>query len=223
MLSKDDVINALCTGFLKGSERYVRWSGGDTVHDAGIEFLATATIAEQFVRSARKRDPDSWISLEMPFSDVGEYANAGRPARRGRRPAVFGGRPRVDIAYYDKSEYVRGIIEVKRHLDYFSLRDDAERIYWLIKHYGKPHGTLKFGCVLAIRPIASWQKKTIEDVASEIAEKFKSDFDCSISVRVRNKPLRADDRIEYEEEGKERKIRGFGIACFYFRNKRASD
>src|SRR4051812_33045571 len=106
MLKKAEIISALCDGFVEASDTYIDWSGGNTIHDAGIEYLATVTIAKKIVEAARKSDQDSWVYLEMPFEDVREHCEDS--PRRGRRPPEFSGRPRVDIAYFDRTDRVRG-------------------------------------------------------------------------------------------------------------------
>lgn len=219
MLTKSEILESIKHGFLEAARDYQDWSGNRTIHDAGIEFLATARIADSLISAARQDSLQSWIYLEMPFNLIKHSAGVVKH-KPGRKPDILNGNPRVDLSYFDKTENVRGIIELKRHLSYGGLRRDFERVCALLDYYGRPYGKLKFGVVAAVRPITATQYKSINDVADDIVARFREDFDRPIDKFVKEEPLINAENIPYEtsdtsEEGSFLLANGIGIACFY--------
>lgn len=219
-MQKSEIIEAITAGFHGASTEYLDWSANQNIHDAGIEFMATASIARELIKKGRSNDRNAWIYLEMPFRDI-EYFSDIESKKRGRPRAILQGNPRVDIAYFENPDKIKGVIEVKRHLSFSNLSVDFERVCALVEKYGRPHGCLKFGCVVAIRPIKKSQIKTIDDVAIEVKQEFKERYDQKISLHVEEKFFSNESNVSYETFDTEndsedmKKILGFGVVCFY--------
>ncbi|MCJ2126700.1 hypothetical protein [Methylobacterium sp. J-077] len=218
-MNKQEMIDAIINGFHRASEEYLDWSSDQTIHDAGIEFMACANISRSIIENGRTGGRNAWIYLEMPFEKIELYSNIA-VRKKGRPRAILQGSPRVDIAYFEGIGNIKGVVEVKRHLSYSNLSRNFERVCALMEKYGRPHGCLRFGCVVAIRPIKSGQRKSSFEISADIKSEFEAKYDQNITVHVKEKILNEAEDITYvtsenDSEDDNTLVKGFSVACFY--------
>ena len=86
----------------------------------------------------RRRINGQSLVMEVPFSDIEEWAEA--EPRRGRRRRTLSGRNRADIVIRDENSFPINVIEVKRRWSVKSCFKDLKRIRDLIVQYGPDQG-----------------------------------------------------------------------------------
>ncbi|WP_156376023.1 hypothetical protein [Methylobacterium sp. Leaf117] len=165
------IIQTAQQGGLDAQSTYSRWSNGMGISYSGVEAFVSVKIAEK-IHLELNDTKKLFVTLEYP---VQALINNAEKKFRGRKPRRLSANGRVDVTVWDKDDYPRVIIEVKRHLKWQSLEDDIDRISLFMKRYGTQNeGSLAAG--LMIVPFVTWQKlgrekiHTHEQTILEIAE-----------------------------------------------------
>jgi hypothetical protein len=152
MLTRSEIQSTILQSIISASEEYISMSGGLTLHDSGIEQSLSYSVGKAIWEAAISKDNAGYVTLETSFKDLERWSSAG--GIRGRRGASISHKGRVDIAYYDVNQYLRGVIEMKRWLDYSTIEGDVKRVYQLLKRLDR--GTLKWACLAT--PAFVWNK-----------------------------------------------------------------
>ena len=216
MLRIDEITDIVLKSTLKASSDYVDFSGDQTIHDFGVEFLISAQIARGIIRKARgfKKREEAYVTLESPFRYIRKDARVS--PRRGRPRKSFEGKSRVDLIYYDRRGRAVGVFEVKRHLSYANLEKDVCRIRDILSEVGrKKMGSVKFGCLASIREINNRQKKYTSEIAEEIKQEIVRQFP-SLACVVGNRRKKLPKSMVYRNDRDEKvTLTGFEAVCFY--------
>lgn len=146
-------------GGLNSQAMYSRWSNGMGAVYSGVEAFVSVKIAEQ-IHQDLYDSQKLFVTLEYPIRRIMENAEQ---QFRGRKPRRLNDNGRVDVVVWDKYNYPKVLIEVKRHLRWGSLVDDADRISLMMKRYGTQNGgTLAAGIIIV--PFVTWQNAEREEI-----------------------------------------------------------
>ena len=139
-MRRRDMVAAIQKGILDANTLLERWSGGFWVHDRGVEGLMVSQIAQAIY----ERGLSGFLDLEVPFHDL--EACAGAKPKRGRRPSLIEGRPRIDLAVFNAQSSLIAAVEVKRGWVDEPCSRDIDRLWTLIQRLGRERsGSLQCG------------------------------------------------------------------------------
>lgn len=146
-------------GGLNSQSVYSRWSNGMGAVYSGVEAFVSVKIAEQ-IHQDLYDSQRLFVTLEYPTRAI--IANA-EIKFRGKKPRRLDDNGRIDVVVWDKYNYPIALIEVKRHLRWGSLKEDADRISLLLKRYGTQNGgSLVAGLIVV--PFVTWQNASREKI-----------------------------------------------------------
>jgi len=167
VLTIQEVKEALSYGVSEANAQYIKWSGGLSVQDHGVENLMSSWMAKSLFDLGSKKDSQCYVTLETSFREIAEGAGQKGP---GRWPSRLNGR--CDVVYYDRNGNATGLIEIKRWFGYSRQKNDIDRLTTMMEKCS----SIKWSAVAAIRQ--RWQ--TTRDEASATLDKFiesaESDF-----------------------------------------------
>jgi hypothetical protein len=152
MLTRSEIQSTILESIISASEEYIEMSGGLTLHNSGIEQALSYSVGKAIWEAAKRKDNAGYVTLETSFTDLENWSIA--KGIRGRRGESISHKGRVDIAYYDMNECLRGVIEMKRWLDYSNIEGDVKRVYQLLRRLDR--GTIKWACLST--PAFVWNK-----------------------------------------------------------------
>jgi hypothetical protein len=111
------------------------------------------------------------VTLETPISDIHKWSGA---IPSGRVNTLINRKGRVDVAFYNRDEKLRGLIEIKRHFGASGSRADVERLIAMLRRYGKDHGgSLRWACIAAVHLTSDTSRKNVETRLRDVLRKFK--------------------------------------------------
>jgi hypothetical protein len=218
MLSNDQMRSVIVQSILNHAKHYAVISGGNSLHDNGIEQSICYSVASDIFKSNKYAQLSNIsVILELSSSEF-DYWCVGK-SLRGRKPENLLGRERIDITVFDSSDCIKGIIEMKRWMQYSVIKNDIARIESMLKRYGEY--SLKWGCVAF--PFYIWKKgdkelksglDIIGGICGKIAENFNS---LKCSFKYREISFKEKEKC-YDEEKKYRLI-GVGAGCIMLKRK----
>jgi hypothetical protein len=194
-MHREDLIKSIHSGVRAACKEYGKWSGGESIHDRGIESLLVSSVARKIVKGWKAHSRTAYLSLETPFSEVAE--NSYSIPKMGPRPKVLRGNRRADLVLWNSAMKVSGVIEVKRKWSPGSCHHDLKRLRGLVKQYGCHHeGTVQMGFLVTLVVV---EKSKFEGRVGEIKESVGAIKTDDVSVRVH-----PDHLVAYEdtEQGK---------------------
>jgi hypothetical protein len=222
MLTLDNVAKIVTKAMLKANKTYWNMSDKMTLHDHGIEQVASYIIAQE-LRKAECRDGGTgWATLETSFKSLKEWSGANR--KRGRLNSALDKNGRVDVAFFDRNDALKGVVEVKRHLSYSNLAHDFARVRALLRAHGKRYdGTLRWGCVTGFH--TEWAenirtRKSFETRVDEIKSAIQVEFpDLVVRSSKKEERLPAPEKFE-DDDGSPICLVGFAASSFLITLKR---
>ena len=205
------IVKSVLRGAVRSCREYMRMSGGWTVQDQGVESVICYGIAQSLFNETRKRD----VVMELPFSWLKEYSL--KKIRKGRPRQEFKGKPRADVVLFNGLGWADAVIEVKRWPSYDSIRHDVSRIRAILRDLEKKRdGTVKLGCVVAIRQrrINSRRWKRTSEVAEKFRVALSNEFP-QLSCQVKTKGFAIPPQFG-RSFARAYNISGYDAMCFYF-------
>jgi hypothetical protein len=200
-MNRSDLINCMHTGVRRACSDYGDWSGGESIHDRGIESLITASIARAVAESWKMHSKTAYLSLETPFAEIAH--NSFAETKRGALPKVLRGARRADIALWSSDLAVTSVIEVKRQWVPKPCLHDLKRLGALIRQYGR-HQKGRLGTGFLVTMVLVELTSTPEAKIREIKDSVKSIGSDVVDVRVR-----LDTQSAYLDE--ERNRAGYSV------------
>lgn len=202
----------------------MKWTGGFTVHDHGVEGAISHSIAGSLFKEVKaknikgKNSKNGYVALELSFDELKN--RSFKEIRKGRRRREFVGRPRVDVAVFNTNGWAIAVIEVKRHIGFASSIKDISRISSILHDLSKTRGSIKIGCIVGVRQKSKKQKKLVGEFISDFQRKVENRFK---SLRCRGFPKFFNIPKRFAEDSQEYKASGYHAVCFQLRlrNKRS--
>ena len=193
-------VDAILDGIQRANIEYEKWSRGWWIGDSGVEGHVVSVVARKLYRQIAGGHS---LLMEVPFSDIREWAEAA--PRRGRRRRALNGRNRADIVVVDGNDRPIAVIEIKRRWSRRGCFRDLTRLRDLIIEYG-PHrqGSLKKGYLAFMVQQQETRHETaierlnqrVEAISDTVLEEFNArglELDCFCS-NAREYPRRYQTR-----------------------------
>jgi hypothetical protein len=208
MLKNWDITRAVLRGAVQASREYMKWTGGYTVHDHGVEAVVSRGVAAALFKGAE----DAYIALELSFDDLKKYSY--KHIRRGRPRREFAGRPRMDVSLFNSAGVAIAVVEVKRQIAFSSSITDLRRISSVLHELSRARGSIKIGCVVGIRERLYKQRKPIKSFISEFSKKVEAKFP---TLRCRGVSKGFTIPRRYQDDPAFAETAGYQAVCFQIR------
>ncbi|MBF2713361.1 hypothetical protein [Agrobacterium vitis] len=195
MLKIDDAIGLIIDGTHEANRKYLRMSGGATVHEYGIEPLISATIAETLYNSGAQRGEECFVTLETTCWELVKWSLGGEVEDSVYKDSDG---QRGDVVYWNRHNLPEGVVEVKRHFSFSNCEDDIRKISSLLSRLDtQEEGTLKWGAVASMRETTNTstkdKKAVLKDFLSKCEEKFP---DFTFKGRCEEVEVEADSAVK---------------------------
>lgn len=197
-------VDAILDGIQKANIEYERWSRGWWIGDSGVEGHVVSVVARKLYRQIANGHS---LLMEVPFSDIQEWAEAA-PTRGRRRRALNGGN-RADTVIFNGNDRPIAVVEIKRRWSHRACFRDLTRLRDLIVAYGpRRQGTLRKGYLAFMVQQKETRRETaierlhwkIEAISDTVLEGFNAqglELDCFRSS-ARTYPLRYRTRHDQD-------------------------
>jgi len=213
MLANDQIASAVMRGAVKSARAYMKWTGGYTVHDHGVEGAISQSIADSLFTEIKHREgKNGYVALELSFEELKDFSL--KELRRGRRRREFVGRPRIDVAVFNPAGRAIAVVEVKRQVQFSTSIVDIKRILSILRELAKKRGSIKIGCVVGIREQRKKSWKSVDMFISDFCKKVEDEFEllrCQGSKKYFNVPRAFLDDDDFKN------VRGYHAVCFKLR------
>ncbi len=189
-----------------------------TIHESGIEQSLSFRVASDLHKLALSEDNGGYVIMETSFNYLKEFSKEKRPGRRHKATDKNG---RVDIAYFDQKEKLRGIFEMKRWAIFSSIEDDLRRIYAILQD--NRGSDLKWGFISA--PICIWNvdrdycEKNISNIFQDLVNKIEYKYNKKFNIRYFCDFKNLNEPEKWEFDDGDSFLHGFGAICFFFKIK----
>jgi hypothetical protein len=213
MLVYDEIEKILSRSALTAYDRYIDWTGGDTVHDAGVESLITTRIAEKIVAA----EEGSYVVCDTPFLWLRRQGLKGH--RRQRRGAREPGR--IGILLFNRRNQAIVAVEVKRSFVFSQIKGDIEKFRSLLLRHGHlKGGTLKACYSVSIRERSGSRPKSTQELVKATVQRVRKLRGMThIIVKSSTSKLKRR-RISYLADGRRVHIEGFEAVLVRFTLRR---
>ncbi|WP_029086133.1 hypothetical protein [Brevundimonas aveniformis] len=161
--------SAIARGLVDGWRQYHLWTRDPNIHAWGIEPFLSVKVAQALYEASGGA---GWVTLETPIAKLHEWSGAST----GRVADSINKSGRVDVAFYNRLDRLRGLVEVKRHFGFSGLKADSHRLVAMLDRFGKKHeGSVRWVAVCALH-LTLPGKKPAEARMADAAKKFRTEF-----------------------------------------------
>jgi hypothetical protein len=200
---------AVAEGLIAACETYGAWSRDFDVHGWGVEPFLSVKVAERLHGSF----PDScFVSLETGIKWIFQWSGA----RKGQIADVISRDGRVDVVFFDKRDFPKGLVEIKRHFRPSEQASDVERTVAMLRRFG-PHfdGSLQWGAVAGVHSIYAHNRDDAETRVQRAKSAFEDEYpDVNFTPIFKEKMLPIRTRTPGDE------ILGVAALCLMMTLKR---